>query len=300
MKLLKRCILVFIMSAQVCVFAQSDLTYSFIVAGHAYGAHSGTNIGLHPPLLSSLNAGFDANTAFIVFTGDIVNASTAESWAQVASEMTDLGLESYYVMGNHDNNSTGYDVFDNKHGGDYYAFTSQSELYIVLNSTESDRSISTTQLAFMEEQIDQADESIQNVFVFFHEVIWNSKEKYSGVRSNSRSRYASVLDHSNYWEEVHPVCIANPSMNFYMISGDVGGNGDAVAAFYDTCDNVTLISSGMGEVYDENYLLVRVINKDSIVLELVPLNEGTVLDPIEYFSVPPAPDTLLYKKADFE
>ena len=62
--------------------AQVDTSYAFIVAGHAYGAHDGTNIGLHPELLNSLDSGYDSNTAFIVFTGDIVNKSTPESWQQ--------------------------------------------------------------------------------------------------------------------------------------------------------------------------------------------------------------------------
>lgn len=283
-----------IMTIQSLCYAQSDTAYSFIVAGHAYGAHSGTNIGLHPHLLSSLTDGYETNTAFIVLTGDIVNHSTSESWEQVETELNGYGLTSYYVMGNHDDNSIGYEVFENKHGGDYYAFTSQTELYIVLNSTESDRSISPAQLEFMQDQIDQADASIQNVFIFFHEVIWNSKEKYAEVRSNSRSRYVNMVDYSNYWEEVHPICTELPAKNFYMISGDVGGNPDAIAAFWDTCDNVTLISSGMGEVDDENYLLVKVLNKDSIVFELVPLLSDVDLDPIEYYSVPQAPDTILY------
>ncbi len=47
--------------------AQVDTTYAFIVAGHAYGAHSGGNLGLHPVLLNSLDAGIDTNAAFFFF-----------------------------------------------------------------------------------------------------------------------------------------------------------------------------------------------------------------------------------------
>ena len=47
------------------VRAQVDTSYAFIVAGHAYGAHDGENIGLHPKLLNSLDSGYDSNTAFI-------------------------------------------------------------------------------------------------------------------------------------------------------------------------------------------------------------------------------------------
>jgi len=286
--------------------AQVDTSYSFIVAGHAYGAHDGGNLGLHPAFLNSLNLGYDSNAAFIVFTGDIVNNSTPESWQQVEDELVGYALPYYYVMGNHDNNTAGWQVFEDKYGSTYYSFYLQSELFIVLNSTEEQRSISSNQIDFMDEQIELAGDSIQNVFIFFHEVLWNSHEKYVGVRSNSRSRYDQIVNYSNYWEEVHPILLAKPEINFYINAGDVGGNPDAIAAFYDEWDHVTFLSSGMGEVADENYLLVHVNTKDSIEFELVPLNNSLSLDDIEYYSVPSSienitgPATVLQGSVDIE
>ena len=98
--------------------AQSDGSYSIVVAGHAYGAHAGTNIGLHPPLIKKLSEENDSVSALIL-TGDIVNTSTTASWQQVEKEITNLGLTAFYVMGNHDNNATGKAVFNAKHGGLY-------------------------------------------------------------------------------------------------------------------------------------------------------------------------------------
>lgn len=95
--------------------SQTDSTFSFLVAGHAYGAHTGTNIGLHPPFINKLSENKD--TVFGLFlTGDIVNQSTDASWSQVEFELSALGLKSFYVMGNHDNNSIGNAVFNKKHG----------------------------------------------------------------------------------------------------------------------------------------------------------------------------------------
>jgi hypothetical protein len=275
------------------VNAQPDSAYAFIVAGHAYGAHSGGNIGLHPALLSCLNSGFDPGTAFFVFTGDIVNQSTTESWQQVEDELANYALPYYYVMGNHDANDIGRQVFEDKFGSTYYTFHSQSELFIVLNSTEEERSISSGQINFLEEQINLAGETIRNIFIFFHEILWNSNEKYIGVRSNSRSRYDQMVNYSNYWEDVHPLLSAKSDKTFFVIGGDVGGNPDAVAAFYDTWENVTLLASGMGEVADENYLLVHVYTADSIGTELIPLNSAISLPDITYYSVPPAPGAIM-------
>jgi len=258
------------------------------VAGHAYGAHAGANIGLHPPFLNKLHERTDTTVAALFLTGDIVNVSNPASWAQVASELNDLGLTSYYVMGNHDNNSAGLSVFNKKHGGLYYSFSIKNELYIVLNSTESDRSISTTQLKFLNDALQKAASTNKRVFIFFHEVIWNSQEKYKLVRSNSRSRYAEIKTVSNFWQKVYPMLTAYPSKNFYLFAGDVGGNPDAVAAFCDRWPNVTLLASGMGEVADENYMEVNIL-PDTVLFKLIPLNDGVEMKPIDWYNVPEAP-----------
>lgn len=268
--------------------AQSGSGYSIVVAGHAYGAHAGTNIGLHPLLIKRLSEEKDSVSA-LVLTGDIVNTSTTASWQQVEKEIANLGLNAFYVMGNHDNNATGKAVFNVKHGGLYYSFKIQNDLFIVLNSTESDRSISPTQLQFLKNMLLNAGSDCHKVFVFFHEVIWNSHEKYKLVRSNSRSRYAQIKDVSNFWTEVFPVLTATSDKNFYLFSGDVGGNPDAIAAFYDKWQNVTLLSSGMGEVADENYLKVK-IRADTVSFELVALHDEVTMKPMEWCSVPVKPD----------
>ncbi len=269
------------------LMAQPGSGYSIIVAGHAYGAHAGTNIGLHPPLFQKLSEEKDAVSALIL-TGDIVNTSTTASWQQVEKEITNLGLNAFYVMGNHDDNATGKAVFAAKHGGLYYSFNIQNDLFIVLNSTESDRSISPIQLQFLKNTISDAGSDCHKVFVFFHEVIWNSHEKYKLVRSNSRSRYAQIKDVSNFWTDVFPVLTANAEKEFYLFSGDVGGNPDAIAAFYDKRQNVALLSSGMGEVADENYLKVK-IRPDTVLFELVALNKEVTMKPMEWYSVPVKP-----------
>lgn len=271
--------------------AQNDSTYSFLVAGHAYGAHSGDNIGLHPPFLEKLSEEPDSNIMGIFLTGDIVNHSTSASRNQVENELSTLKLSSYYVMGNHDNNSIGYQVFKDKHGGDYYYFIYKNELYIILNSTESDRSISQIQLQFLDDILENKDLMWDRAFVFFHEVIWNSKKKYQAVRSNSRSRYDKLVNISNFWNEVYPRLSILDQKKFYLFAGDVGGNPDAIAASYDCWENVTLVSSGMGEVSDENYLKVSVL-PDSITFQIIPLNDEVEIYPITWYNIPEKPDSI--------
>lgn len=278
----------------ICFFysanSQNDSTYSFLVAGHAYGAHAGTNIGLHPPFLKKLAEKNDSVMA-VFLTGDIVNQSTNASWSQVEKELLELGLNSYYVMGNHDNNTLGHSIFKEKHGGDYYYFNYKNDLYIILNSTESDRSISKTQLQFIDDIFSNTDAIWNRAFIFFHEIIWNSNVKYKLVRSNSRSRYSQLVNISNFWNEVYPRLTTQTNNKFYLFAGDVGGNPDAIAASYDCWENVTLLSSGMGEVGDENYLKVTVL-PDTVEFELISLNDQVEMKPISWYNIPEKPDSI--------
>jgi len=294
-KLLKLLGLLLLIGFWNIVKAQTDSSYSFLVAGHAYGAHSGTNIGLHPPFLQKLIENQDSSVMAVFLTGDIVNQSTNASWNQVENELIELGLNSYYVMGNHDDNSLGHAVFKKKHGGDYYSFVYKNELYIVLNSTESDRSISSTQLKFLDDVFANTDANWERAFIFFHEIIWNSNLKYRLVRSNSRSRYAQLVNISNFWNEVYPKLTSLPEKKFYLFAGDVGGNTDAIAASYDRWENVTVLSSGMGEVKDENYLKVAVL-PDTVTFQLIPLNDVIEMHPINWYNIPEKPDTIFGPK----
>lgn len=291
-------ILLVIIFLGLSIKGQEKEGYRFLVAGHTYGAHAGTNIGLHPPFLEKLKAENPDSIMGIFLTGDIVNSSTSASWAQVASELSSLSLNSFYVMGNHDDNSIGHNVFQEKHGGLYYWFAYQSDLFIVLNSTESDRSISNAQLDFLGQIFANTGLVWKRAFIFFHEVIWNSDEKYKLVRSNSRSRYDQIKNVSNFWQEVFPRLTAMPDKHFYLFSGDVGGNPDAIAAFYDQRENLTLISSGMGEVADENYLNVNIL-PDTVTFSLVPLRDGILLHPIFWYNVPQNPEKITGEKNVF-
>jgi hypothetical protein len=277
------------------LLAQPAISYSFIVAGHAYGAHTTQSNGLHPNFLASLNAGFDTTVRFMVLTGDIVNISNEESWQQVEGELAALNIPAYYVMGNHDDYEIGIAIFEEKHGNTFYSFDYQHDRFVILNSIEADRAISDVQMDFLQEQLETLEDSIDHVFIFFHEVIWNSHEKYKGVLSNSRSRYDQMVDYSNYWDEVHPLLEQYPDKKIFIIAGDVGGNPDATATFYDKWNNITLLASGMGEVADENYLLVTLMTDGSVALKPIPLNEEIVMNNIEYYSVPKQPEFIEFE-----
>jgi hypothetical protein len=272
------------------LFAQTGKQYSFIVAGHTYGAHARTTPGLHPPFLAKLPKDIDSSVFALFLTGDLVNQSSKTNWNQVKVDLSTLPIPSYYIMGNHDADPLGYAAFNEKHGGTFYSFSHQNDLYIILNSTKKERSISSDQVDFLKGVI--VGSVSKRVFIFIHELIWNSDAKYRGVMSNSRSRYNEMVRYSNFWSDIFPLLSAEKERSFYIMAGDVGGNTDAVSAFYDTRENVKLVASGMGEVADENYLKVHV-SDDTVKFAFVPLNESITMHQVQYYSVPEKPGSII-------
>ena len=77
--------------------------------------------------------------------------------------------------------------------------------------------------------------------------------------------------------------LSRPDINFFIISGDLGGQPNAIPAFYDKQENVTLIGTGMGEVIDENFIIAT-IKESAIHFEVVPLSEEGIQHPLEYYN----------------
>jgi hypothetical protein len=286
---IKKCMLICwsLLSLGNFAFPQANGSYSFIVAGHGYGAHAGTNIGLHPPFMEKLPAAITPEVFELFLTGDIVNNSNTACWSQVGADLENIGIPSYYIMGNHDSNSAGYTAFNEKHGGTFYSFDYRGDCYIVLNSTKTERSISPDQIGFLRTTLQNPLLS-KRVFIFFHEVLWNSDVKYKDVMSNSRSRHSQVAVYSNFWSDVYPLLSNYGDKNFYLFAGDVGGNTDAISAFYDVRGNITLLASGMGEVADENYLKVDVLT-DTVKCTFVPLRSEITMHEAPFYNLPENP-----------
>ena len=242
---------------------KKKIEYNFICIGHAYGAHYNQNIALDPTLLKHLNNFNDLSCDFIVFTGDIIRGGTESGWIEFENQMNTINKPFFCVLGNNDNTKYGKDFFLRKFKSTYYSRKIMNDMFIILDSQKDELSISKDQISFLKTTIEESDSSINNWFIFFHELLWNSNFCYASVKSNKRSRFNSLYRKSNFWTDLYPILHENSHKNFYVITGDVSGNKDAIPAFFEKKNNVTLISSGIGEVDEENILIVSV--EDSIV-----------------------------------
>ena len=253
--------------------------YSFVVAGHAYGAHTGTNLGLYPKFLEKIKKDTN-NFDFFVFTGDIIRGNN-QNWKILVNELNNFEKPYWFVMGNNDNSSIAREIFKNKYGNTFYKFVIKNELFIVLDTQIDEYKITEDQLLFTKKAISEND-TIKNVFIFFSELLWNQDIKYKELKSNKPSRYKNIQK-SNFWTDFYPILKQYKNKQFYIIAGDVAGNIDAIPAFYEKNGNITLIASGMGEVKDENYLLVNV--NDTISFKLIALNKNVNLDNIKNYDL---------------
>lgn len=259
--------------------------YSFIVAGHSYGCRPEAgecelSLGLYPKFIKNIEQNKE-NINFLILTGDISRTSSEESWQQIKNELQGIGLPYYLVLGNHDYQTIQWqDVFIEKYGNTYYQFDVGFERFIILDSQKDNPNISLDQLQFLEKSLNES-KGIKTVFIFFHELLWNSDKKYQNVWPNKGSFYHNVKD-SNFWAEVYPLLQEHSSQKIYLIAGDVGANPYSIPAYYEKRGNIVFIASGMGSVQEENYLLVTV-NNGEIGFKLIHLNdEVKKLDLEEY------------------
>jgi len=257
----------------VCSFSSnaqnSDVLYSFFVAGHTYG-QPGIKNGLHPPFKEKFE--YIRNRPeikFGVFTGDIVAANpTAEDWDKVDIDIKNLGLPVYFAVGNHDMEDRG--LFESRYGDTYYSFSFQNDLFVVLDPNIDGWNISGEQMEFLKETLDENKGNTDNIFVYFHQLLWwKNNSIYTNYRPNS---FEGKADTINFWSEVEPL-FKNLQNQVFMFAGDVGAANWAADFMYDKYGNISLIASGMGEGDGDNFVVANVHEDKSMSYDLICLND---------------------------
>lgn len=243
--------------------------YSFFIAGHASGAPGVNNVGLHPPFKAQF--GYiqgRPEIKFGVLTGDIVqiNASVKD-WEEIDADIVNLGLPVYFAFGNHDVERR--NLIERRYGRTYSSFFHQDDLFIILDPNIEGWSIRGNQLRFLNAVVQQNHSTKNNIFVFFHQVLWKeSNNQYQHVNWNStRGR----IDPVNFWSTVVPIFTALPN-DVYMFAGDLGAPW-ASDVSYDKHNNITMISSGMGDSNGENYVIANVYANKSVDFDLICLSD---------------------------
>ena len=229
---------------------KTEVKYSFFVAGHTYGNPMDYQYGFHPPFAEAIPFLNDYPTLELgVLTGDVVPKPEPVYWDSALADIKKINVPVRIAPGNHD----GGEEFTTRFGDRFHSSVFEDDLFIVLAPEQW--KIKGDQLEFLKGSLEQYADSVNNVFVFCHELIWWAPDnEYGGVNINYRPHYPGSI---NYWDEVHPLldALSNP---VYVFAGDVGCSPNVHAHMFDQQDNVALIASGMGGRVDDNFLIVEV------------------------------------------
>lgn len=253
--------------------------YAFFAAGHVYGNPINFQYGLHPPFKSVINQiNAYPKLEFGVFTGDVVPKPTEAYWDSALVDINLINVPTYIAPGNHD----GGVVFERLFTNYYRSFTYLNDLFIVLSP--SNWNIKGKQLDFLKNELKKAD-SLHNVFIFCHELIWWSPEnQFKNVEINYRPHYPGS---TNYWSEIHPI-LDSLDNQVMIFAGDLGAVSSVDAYMYYQQDNVTLIGSGMGGGTEDNMIFVEVSENGEVNLRHmgIEINRLFELGDIEDYRLP--------------
>ena len=249
-----------------------SIDYKFFVAGHVYGApaEADSNIGVHPPFKRKLPLIKEDDTiTFGFFTGDIVfDALKEDEWEEVDQDISYLEKTVYFAPGNHDvGSSKKRSIFTKRYGATYQSFVHKNDLFIILDPNMDKWNISGEQLDWLKEVLSTKKNNVDNVFVFFHQLLWWEKDNiYSKVRLNSSSGRGEKV---NFFPEVNSL-FEEMENRVYMFAGDIGMYDQGY--MYHKPSNVSFIASGMGGRKEDNFLIVNVNTNKEVEFDLIMLN----------------------------
>lgn len=263
--------LIFVLSllfivVEYCYTQENDTSYSFFIAGHTYGTPGIDNTGLHPQFVDRFSyLQSREEIRFGIFTGDIVSPNpTLEDWIEVDNDIDTLGLPVYFAVGNHDMENR--PVFEDRYGETYYSFIYSDDLFIILDPNIDGWNISGDQKLFLEETLNTNKDSVENIFVFFHQLLWwEPDNKYSQIHLNSG---AGRDDEINFWSEIEPI-FHSIDNQVIMCAGDLGAASWSSNVMYDKYDNITFIASGMGERDGDNLVVINEGEGNNLSYDLI-------------------------------
>ena len=162
------------------------------------------------------------------------------------------------------------ELYESRYGITYYSFIHENDLIIVLDPNIDQWNISGDQLEFLQDVIDQNYQEVENIFVFFHQLLWRENDNiYQDIIPNSFEGRADII---NFWSEIEPLFNDLPN-EVFMFCGDLGAASYSTSVMYDNYDNISFIGSGMGNEDGENFVVVNVLNDKSVEYDLICLSD---------------------------
>ena len=268
---MKKSVLILLLILFSCGKEKTIKKYSFFVAGHTYGEPRVDNIGFHPPFKNKFNF-INSNKLieFGVLTGDIVITSTNKNWDEIDNDLELLKSPVHFAVGNHDIDNP--EIYRSRYGQTFKSFIHNSDLFIILDPNIDNWNISGEQLLFLENTINKNHLNVDNIFVFFHQMLWwESNNIFKNIKMNSITGRSNKI---NFWTQVEPLFNSLKNKT-YMFCGDMGAWNNGNEFMYYSYDNITFVGSGMGAGIKDNFIIVD-INDTTVNFRLIALNGDNV------------------------
>ena len=234
--------------------------YTFFIAGHTYSNNLGFNEALYFDLLNSKE-----KFSFGVLAGDVVRNNTENSWSFLQKQIGNLDYKIYISPGNHDISyepgDVGREFIENKYGKTYFKFIKNNDLFIILDSNNTNHSILDKQLDFFKKTLNENYRTVKNIFIISHHLIYfdKNREPFSKAGPNREIE-------SNFWPTLYPI-LENLNNNIFIISGDTGWV-SGKELFCHKSKNITFLATGMAGAIPQrvggrskHYLIIDSINQ---------------------------------------
>ena len=255
----------------------------FIVAGHLYGAHSeATPIVPAQTLIEFVPEINKLSPNLFVALGDLAQYPSEESYQALHQNfLNEVNIPVLSAPGNHDFDN-GRLFYENEFGQTFYFLKYAQSQVIILDTEVANCFIIGGQKEMLENAIDTAlnDDDIQNVFVFFHKVLFLNGTLQLKEKPNGACRFGS-----NYTDLQNEIFIpAAQNKPVYLIAGDVGASGSNLSPFYNKYPEIDLYTLAIGLGDSPNDALLQIdIDSNEVDFELIPIGGNSFL-PIESYT----------------
>ncbi len=185
-------------------FNNSEQTFRFAIVSDRTGGMRG---GVFKEAIGKLNI---LQPEFVLSVGDLIDGYTEDpevwnaQWDEFDGMINNLEMPFYYVAGNHDtSNELLTNVWQARHGRDYYHFKYKDVLFLALNTDEiKNGGISKDQIQYFQKVLAENND-VRWTLIFMHRPLWSygDTQGYSEVEKALGSRNYTVFSgHHHFYQ----------------------------------------------------------------------------------------------------
>jgi len=260
--------------------------YSFLAAGHVYGAPSPS---AYPAasFLANIEKFKNMDADFFVMMGDIIQHQGVDKLGEseihiFKSTVGDkLDIPIFNAPGNHDLSNR--ELYTKYFGKTFFSFRYSSELYIFLDSELNVGQIEGEQREFILNHLNAVKHSndIKNIFIIIHQTLWAINNEPINVIDPWVNGGPHPKEWSSFEEYILPVLFTlSENKQIYLMSGDIGVKDyvlgkipGAFPLFYqeDPKHNLTYIACGLGENEHDAIIKVDITREGEVTFSPISL-----------------------------